>query len=413
MPRYRLARTAGLTALLVMLAAAPSLAAPAMADGAPTPSPLANPPKNPVYAPVANADLTTNGPAAGIHGDPLSGRALFALNCTTCHGQRGSGGVTNSGSDDGTVPSLNPIDPGFLDAANGDPAAFIRAIDLFVQHGSRPAGDDPRVNMIGWGDHQLLTQQNLADIEAYVMQLNGLYWSDRFVAPAEVQMAASRSDTDPSSITYRMTLINQSADALRNLTVHDQLPAGLSVVSTYAGAPDLNPAKVSGNVVEWNNVGIPLGQTLGPFVIVARAQDANAAIEPNTSSLAFTWSSWDGKTSTANVASNAVAVAAPASVAAAPPPSASVAAAQIVEPQVGALSWGFSPDTVTVKVGDSITWTNTGSLQHSVTADDGSFNSGLLSTGQTFTQSFNTAGTFAYHCAPHPWMKATVVVQGS
>jgi len=383
-----------------------------MADGAPVPNPLTNPPRNPVYAPVAGADLTTNGPAATMHGDPSAGRALFALNCTTCHNQRGVGGISNAGSADGTVPSLNPIDPGFLDASNGDPAAFARAVDLFVQHGSRPAGSDPTVNMIGWGDHQLLSQQDLADIEAYIMQLNGMYWPDRFAAPAEVQMSADRSASDPSSITYRITLINQGSDALRNLTLRDQLPAGLSVVSTYAGAPGINPAKVTGNTVEWNNVGIPQGQTLGPFVIVAQAQEANAAIDSNASSLAFSWSSWDGKVSTASVASNPVSVAAPAPVVAAAPPPAAVDV-QIVEPQVGALSWGYSPDVVTVKPGDSITWTNTGTLQHSVTADDASFNSGLLATGQTFTQTFGSAGTFTYHCTPHPWMKATVVVQGS
>jgi plastocyanin len=413
MRRCRLVPSAALVAMALMLATVASQTGPAMADGAPTPNPLTNPPKNAVYAPVAGADITANGPAATIHGDPVAGRTLFALNCTTCHDQRGVGGISNPGSDDGTVPPLNPIDPGFLEVANGDPAGFIRAIDLFVQHGSRPDGSDPTVNMIGWGDHQLLSQQNLADIEAYVMQLNGLYWSDRFVPPAEVQMSVDRSATDPSSITYRMMLINQSADALRTLTLRDQLPAGVAVLSTYAGAPGLNAAKVTGNTVEWNNVGIPQGQTLGPFVIIARAQDANAAVDANTGSLAFTWSSWNGKTSAASVTSNALAVAAPAPVLAAAPPPTAVVTAQIVEPQVGALSWGFSPDTATVKVGDSITWTNTGSLQHSVTADDGTFNSGLLATGQTFTQTFSSAGTFTYHCAPHPWMKATVVVQGS
>jgi plastocyanin len=413
MRRHRLAPLAGLAAVVLMLAAVTSNTGPVMADGAPTPNPLTNPPKNPVYAPLAGDDLTANGPAATMHGDPLAGRTLFALNCTTCHNQRGVGGISNPGSDDGAVPSLSPIDPGFFDAANGDPAGFIRAIDLFVQHGSRPAGSDPIVNMIGWGDHQLLSQQDLANIEAYIIRLNGMYWPDRFVPPAEVQMTVDRSATDPSSITYRIMLINQSADALRSLTLRDQLPPRVLVSSTYAGAIGLNPATITGNTVEWNNVGIPQGETLGPFVIVAQAQDANAAIDSNTSSLAFSWSSWDGKTSAASVDSNAVAVAAPApAIAAAPPPAAAVAA-QIVEPSVGALSWGFSPDTVTVKVGDSITWTNSGSLQHSATADDGSFNSGLLTTAQTFTQTFTTAGTFTYHCTPHPWMKATVVVQGS
>ena len=50
------------------------------------------------------------------------------------------------------------------------------------------------------------------------------------------------------------------------------------------------------------------------------------------------------------------------------------------------------------------------SAQHTVTADDGSFDGGPLATGATFSQTFSTAGTFSYHCKIHPSMTATITV---
>jgi plastocyanin len=65
----------------------------------------------------------------------------------------------------------------------------------------------------------------------------------------------------------------------------------------------------------------------------------------------------------------------------------------------------FTPATVTVKAGESVTWKfNDSSLQHTVTADDGSFDSCLLSAGATFTVQFSQAGTVKYHCTIHAQM---------
>jgi mono/diheme cytochrome c family protein len=159
----------------------------------PTPNPLA-PGPNPMAsqlgpqiealltlgaAPVPLEDITGTGPASSIHGDPSAGAAKFAANCAVCHGNRGTAGIANPGSDDGTVPTLNPIDPGFLEDANGDAAIFAHDLDLFLQHGSRPAGPNPLISMPAWGDHKLLSQSDIADIEAYVMELNGTFWPDR------------------------------------------------------------------------------------------------------------------------------------------------------------------------------------------------------------------------------------------
>jgi plastocyanin len=71
----------------------------------------------------------------------------------------------------------------------------------------------------------------------------------------------------------------------------------------------------------------------------------------------------------------------------------------------------FNTATVTIKVGESVTWTNQDSANHTVVADNGEFKSGDLANGATFTFKFETAGTYAYHCSIHPSMKATVVVQ--
>ena len=71
----------------------------------------------------------------------------------------------------------------------------------------------------------------------------------------------------------------------------------------------------------------------------------------------------------------------------------------------------FTPPSITIKVGDTVTWTNNGPSAHTATADDGSFDSGNLAQGKTFSHTFQTAGTFSYHCTIHPFMKAEVVVQ--
>jgi plastocyanin len=74
-------------------------------------------------------------------------------------------------------------------------------------------------------------------------------------------------------------------------------------------------------------------------------------------------------------------------------------------------NFAFSPDSLSVSVGDTVTWTNKqAGTPHTVTADDGSFDSGNLATDATFSQTFDAAGTFAYHCTIHPSMTGTVTV---
>jgi plastocyanin len=70
----------------------------------------------------------------------------------------------------------------------------------------------------------------------------------------------------------------------------------------------------------------------------------------------------------------------------------------------------FSPGGVTVNVGDTVTWSNSGPTPHSATANDGSFDTGILSKGGSGSHTFSQAGTFSYFCKPHPFMKGTVTV---
>jgi plastocyanin len=71
----------------------------------------------------------------------------------------------------------------------------------------------------------------------------------------------------------------------------------------------------------------------------------------------------------------------------------------------------FSPATLTVSIGTTVTWTNDDSMTHTVTSNSGVFDSGDLPQGKTFSFTFNTAGTFDYHCAIHPSMVGHIIVQ--
>ena len=108
----------------------------------------------------------------------------------------------------------------------------------------------------------------------------------------------------------------------------------------------------------------------------------------------------------------APAAAAPAPAAAAPAPALAASDVKIVEPAFQPpQAWTYDPAQLNVKVGQSVTWTNTGAVAHTVTADDGtSFDSGSVEPGGTFKLSPSSAGTFAYHCTFHPWMKGTLSV---
>lgn len=70
----------------------------------------------------------------------------------------------------------------------------------------------------------------------------------------------------------------------------------------------------------------------------------------------------------------------------------------------------FGTGSLTVKAGTTVTWTNGDNMTHTVTADDGSFASGDLKYGSTYSHTFSTTGSFPYHCTYHSGMTATIVV---
>ncbi|MGA2502913.1 MAG: cytochrome c [Anaerolineales bacterium] len=109
------------------------------------------------------------GPALDLTGDSTVGMQIYLDHCQMCHGSQGIGGILNPGSDDGTVPELNPIDPTL---ANPDYQTFAYNVDLFIQNGSRPAGVNPARSMPPWGSQNGLTQQQIADVIAYIISLN-------------------------------------------------------------------------------------------------------------------------------------------------------------------------------------------------------------------------------------------------
>ena len=89
---------------------------------------------------------------------------------------------------------------------------------------------------------------------------------------------------------------------------------------------------------------------------------------------------------------------------------------------VSIVDFSFQPSSVTISAGESVIWTNNGQAAHTVTADNGSFDSSpncpsnlsdCMQPGDSYTHTFSSAGTFAYHCKVHPSMTGTVVVEAA
>ncbi|MGZ4903916.1 MAG: cupredoxin domain-containing protein [Halobacteriota archaeon] len=83
----------------------------------------------------------------------------------------------------------------------------------------------------------------------------------------------------------------------------------------------------------------------------------------------------------------------------------------ISQSNIAIKGFAFSPSTLTISRGATVTWKNEDSVMHTATSDTGVFDSGNLNQGDTFTYQFNDTGTFPYHCTPHPFMKGTITVQ--
>jgi plastocyanin len=71
----------------------------------------------------------------------------------------------------------------------------------------------------------------------------------------------------------------------------------------------------------------------------------------------------------------------------------------------------FTPGELRVRVGTRVRWVNADQVQHSVTAEDAGFDSGLIDPGKSFERVFDRPGTYSYHCTPHPFMHGRVIVE--
>ncbi len=116
-----------------------------------------------LFLSACGVDKTKPGQAVNLTGDAAAGKTVFDANCAKCHGAAGVGGVANPGSEDESVPPLAPIDPGYNTAT---------ALDVVIQHGSEPEGNQPSLTMPAYGDKKLLTQQQIADVIAYILSIN-------------------------------------------------------------------------------------------------------------------------------------------------------------------------------------------------------------------------------------------------
>lgn len=86
---------------------------------------------------------------------------------------------------------------------------------------------------------------------------------------------------------------------------------------------------------------------------------------------------------------------------------------RILSGSADSVSISFSPIQVTLVIGvnNTVTWENNDNAAHTITAKDGSFSSGNVGAGASYTHTFTVPGTYTYYCAYHQWMVATVIVK--
>ena len=89
-----------------------------------------------------------------------------------------------------------------------------------------------------------------------------------------------------------------------------------------------------------------------------------------------------------------------------------IAASSATAPAVHIKNDAFEPHTLTISAGQTVTFTNDDDDAHTVTANDGSFDSKGLDTNGVWRHAFTKPGTYPYFCQLHPFMKGTIVVKG-
>jgi mono/diheme cytochrome c family protein len=118
-----------------------------------------------------STDTNATATVVKMIGDPKHGAVLFDLDCAKCHGKDGEGQMPNPGSQAGVAPALAPITHALF---NADPVVFAANIDRIIQHGAPSVGPSPALTMPAFGETHSLTLPETANIEAYVLSLNGV-----------------------------------------------------------------------------------------------------------------------------------------------------------------------------------------------------------------------------------------------
>jgi plastocyanin len=78
--------------------------------------------------------------------------------------------------------------------------------------------------------------------------------------------------------------------------------------------------------------------------------------------------------------------------------------------QVSIVGFAYQPAILEIAVGDTVAWTNNDGVAHTVTADDDSWDSGIIGAGGTYSRTFDSAGVYPYYCTLHPYMTGTLYV---
>jgi mono/diheme cytochrome c family protein len=140
------------------------------------------PPATPDSAIVSTPTAPGPSPASHMLGSAEHGQLIYEAYCIQCHGKDGKGGVDNPNSVDGTVPEINPIDPEISGADKSghvaDSQVFVDGLEPYLQNGSSPDATpttaSPKLKMPSFGNTYALSQPQIANVEAYVMKLNGV-----------------------------------------------------------------------------------------------------------------------------------------------------------------------------------------------------------------------------------------------
>ncbi len=291
----------------------------------------------------------------------------------------------------------------------------------------------------GWLAADFVNNQLPTQLDGVAVTVNGEPAFPAFISPTQINFLVP-SDLAPGSVQVTTTN-NGLTSAPVNLTLTPAAPAFFQLSEKYVAATHADgtlsgpPALITGvttsPLVPGETV-VLYGSGFGPTApgitngqVVTTAASLASPLTLTIGGLPATVT-FAGLSATGLYQINAVVPAVPAG---SGPQSDAVVTAEVMgmQSQAGALlsiaapatvpaavsisNFTFVPTPITVTHGNALTWTNTDGVQHTVTADDGSFGSGKLSNGQTFSETLNTPGTYTYHCSIHTNMHGTVVVQ--